>query len=118
MSYRYQSVTRLLFKSRWQLTGLVEDHHVIPRHLQHHKILRELAFDINSSKNLVMMPTKLGMEICKGLRPDRLIHEGGHRAYNEYVKKNLNQIQSYKEFYKFHNFLKRNCRDNIDKIPW
>jgi len=65
-----------------------------------------------------MMPTKLGMKICKGLRPDRLIHEGGHRAYNEYVKKNLNQIQSYEEFCKFHNFLKRNCRDNIDKIPW
>jgi hypothetical protein len=118
MSYRYQAVTRILFKSRWQLKDIVEDHHVIPRHLQHHKVLRELAFDIHASKNLVMMPTRLGLHVWESLRRDRLVHGGGHKAYNVFVKETLDLIDSPDEFWNFHDFLKRNCRDNTDKIPW
>ena len=118
MSYRYQSITRILFKSRWQLKDIVEDHHVIPRHLQHHKVLRELAFDINASKNLVMMPTKLGMRTIPGLRQDRLVHGDGHKEYNRFVKHVLDSLSSPCEFWNFHDFLKRNCRNNIDRIPW
>jgi hypothetical protein len=121
MSYRYQSAARLLFKDRWKLEHLVEDHHVIPRHLQHHKVLRELAFDINASKNLVMMPTAYAMDVYhEFLRPNRLVHGVcSHRAYNEFVKKELDKIvDPHKEFWVLHNFLKRNCRDNVDGIPW
>jgi len=118
MSYRYQAATRLLFKDRWQLKNIVEDHHVIPRHLMHHKVLRELAFDINASKNLVMMATKLGMQTWPDLRKDRLVHGCGHKAYNFFVKNSLDKMSSPEEFWKFHDFLRRNCRYNFDNIPW
>ena len=118
MSYRYQAATRILFKARWQLKDLVEDHHVIPRHLQHHKVLRELAFDINASKNLVIMPTKFGMMTIPELRQDRLVHGGGHKDYNKFVKHILDSLSSPCEFWNFHDFLRRNCRYNFDKIPW
>jgi hypothetical protein len=84
----------------------------------HHKVLRDLAFDVNASKNLVMMPTKFGMEIFKNLRVDRLVHGCGHRAYNQFVREGLDRIKSREEFWEFHDFLKRNCRYNSDNIPW
>ena len=118
MSYRYQSVARTLFKARWKLRDFVEDHHVIPRQFQNHKVLRELAFDVNASKNLVMMPTRLGLHVWETLRRDRLVHGGHHRAYNQYVKNMLDHIRTPEEFWDFHRFLKRNCRDNKDCIPW
>ncbi len=118
MSYRYQAVTRLLFKERWQLKDLVEDHHVIPKQFMHHKVLREIAFDINASKNLVMMPTKLGIQTLPNLRRDRLVHGCGHRQYNRFVKHVLDSLSSPCEFWDFHDFLRRNCRYNFDKIPW
>jgi len=118
MSYRYQSVARIFFKSRWKLKDLVEDHHVIPRQFQNHKVLRELAFDVNASKNLVMMPTRLGLHVWETLRRDRLVHGGGHKAYNEFVKHFLDSVSTPCEFWNFHDFLKINCRDNRDRIPW
>ena len=84
----------------------------------HHKVLRELAFDINASKNLVMMPTKLGMMTIPGLRKDRLVHGGGHKEYNLFVKHVLDSLSSPCEFWNFHDFLRRNCRYNVDKIHW
>lgn len=118
MSYRYRSAYRLLFKIKWDLIGKVEDHHVIPKEFKNHPVIKVINFDINSSKNLVMMPTKRGMETFWNIRQDRLVHHSGHKKYNEYVELLLNQIENEKDFNMIHDFLKRNCRFNRDNIPW
>ena len=65
-----------------------------------------------------MMPTLLGMSMFKNIRDDRLVHGGGHREYNEFVKYTLDKITYPEDFWAFHAFLKRNCRYNLDNIPW
>ena len=117
-SYRYKSIVRYLFKSKWNLIGKVEDHHVIPKQLQNHPVIQVLKFDINSSKNLVMMPTKHGMQTFWNIRYDRLVHHSGHKKYNSYVEFLLNKVETEQEFEMLHDFLKHNCRFNTNNIPW
>jgi hypothetical protein len=115
---RYGSLARRLFKIRWNLhRGLVQDHHVIPVKFRNHPIILTNKLDLNASSNLVMMPTYYGMATMN-IRKDRLIHYGSHDKYNDFVKFNLDFIKSKDELLYFQNFLKRNCRDNVDNIPW
>jgi hypothetical protein len=122
---RYGTVARRNFKIRWNLRGgLVEDHHVIPREWKAHLVVKKIKYDVNSSCNLVMMPTYFGMEKLN-VRRDRLVHYGGHKAYNEFVKQILDNMmhideheELMKEFKDKHGYLKKNCRDNVDGIPW
>lgn len=115
---RYRSLSRKLFKIRWGLFNKVQDHHVIPKHLKYHPVLLKLQFDINSSKNLIMMPTDIGMKTFQNIRKDRLVHKSGHVKYNRFVKNLLDGIKSEEEFNTIHEFLKHNCRFNTDNIPW
>ena len=123
--YRYASVARRNFKVRWNLRGgLVQDHHAIPRQWREHPVVRAVNYDFNSSDNIVMMPTPLAFK-CMNIRRDRLVHYGGHKKYNLYVGMWLDHIhkiqdpeEMLREFYNFRHFLKRNCRDNRDHIPW
>lgn len=68
---------------RFGLRGLVQIHHLYPREFRHHAALRGL-WDIDDERNLVLMPTREGARQLR-LRPDRLIHDGGHPAYNRHV---------------------------------
>lgn len=123
--YRYASVARRNFKIRWGLRGnLVQDHHAIPVQWREHPVVRAVNYDFNGSDNIVMMPTPKGKETLN-VRLDRLVHYGGHWKYNLYVGTWLDHIQKIQdpqemmeEFYNFRDFLKRNCRDNSDHIPW
>jgi hypothetical protein len=123
--YRYASVARRNFKIRRALGGgLVQDHHAIPREWRYHPVVRAVRYDFNSSENIVMMPTPLAFKRLN-IRRDRLVHCGGHKKYNLYVGVWLDSIQEIqdpeemlREFYSFRDFLKRNCRDNRDCIPW
>lgn len=123
--YKYASVARRNFKIRWGLRGnLVQDHHAIPMQWREHPVVRAVNYDFNGSDNIVMMPTPKGKQILN-VRPDRLVHYGGHKKYNLYVGTWLDHIQEIQdpqemmeEFYNFRDFLKRNCRDNRDHIPW
>ena len=123
--YRYASVARRNFKIRWGLRGnLVQDHHAIPREWRGHPVVRAVNYDFNGSDNIVMMPTPKGKKTLN-VRPDRLVHYGGHKKYNLYVGTWLDHIQKIQdphemmeEFYSFRDFLKRNCRDNKDNVPW
>ena len=113
------------FKLRHNLAnGLVQDHHVIPLGLRGHTVPIKLCYDFNASDNIVMMPTPLGLKYMN-VRKHRLVHFGGHKQYNIYVETwldHINKINNHeymkREFYNFRDFLKRNCRDNIDYIPW
>ena len=119
---RYGTVTRRWFKTRWGLrTGLVEDHHIIPKEWSNHPVVLRNKYDVNNNQNLIMMPTHYGMEKLN-IREDRMIHHGGHNEYNKFVKSMLDSMleldESEKEFKELCLFLRKNCRDNQDNIPW
>ena len=80
---RYGSVARKTFKIRWGLhnKGLVEDHHIIPKH----PTVQKFEYDIHASSNLVVLPTRHGKCVLH-LREERLVHTGKHQAYNAYVE--------------------------------
>ena len=116
---RYGSFARRIFKTRWGLqgTGLVEDHHIIPRQFKNHPIVMKAAYDINASKNLIMLPTRLGKSVLC-VREDRLIHSGKHTGYNRYVGRMLDSMKSTTEFTEFTKFLRIACRHRPQDIPW
>ena len=122
---RYGSLARRFFKIRWGLNGgLVQDHHVIPKQWRNHAVIKRAEYDLHSSCNLVMMPTPRAMSVMN-LRRDRLVHYKGHPNYNKYVKFYLDSMNFIEcdvklkdELLDFRDFLKRNCRDNRDFIPW
>ena len=72
----------------------MEDHHCIPKEHRNHDLLRNVGFDINCSKNLVIMPNKLGKH-AMNLHPKTIVHQGGHHKYNDYVLEKLDEILLY-----------------------
>lgn len=80
----YSSVYRRNIKRKFLLCGLVQDHHIIPREFKN--ILNydssKLINSIDSSKNLMIMPTRYGKLFIK---TNRSIHENGHKYYNKYI---------------------------------
>lgn len=116
---RYGSVARRNFKIRKGLfkTGLVQDHHVIPRQFKDHPIVRKTGFDVNASTNIMMMPTPVG-KLFMRVRPDRLTHGYGHKAYNDYVRDMLNCIVTKDELVDFRDHLKRCIRFYPHHVPW
>lgn len=115
----YGTVIRRTFKVRHGLfkKGLTQDHHVIPREFRNHPIVKKANYNVNESKNIIIMPTRLGKQMMK-LREDRLIHENGHPQYNKFVEKYLDCINDVDEFLKFVDFLKVSCRYRPQDILW
>ena len=82
--YIYSSLYRRNMKRKYLLCGLIQDHHIIPRQLRN-KINYEnsrLIDNIDSSNNLIMLPTRYGNLF---LNTNRSIHENGHKYYNQYI---------------------------------
>lgn len=121
--YRYGSKARKEFKIKKGYIGYVDDHHCIPKQWRRHKIIERLDFDINCSDNIVIMPNKKA-KYELDLPPKILIHEDGHRLYNDYVKHKLDLflLKPYEEsrydFWLFLHHLKFNMKYNDDNIPW
>ena len=115
----YGTVIRRSFKIRHGLfkKGLTQDHHVIPMEFRNHPIVKKSKYNVNESKNIIIMPTRLGKQIMN-LREDRLIHENGHPEYNKFVEKYLDCINDVDEFKKFVEFLKVSCRYKPHNILW
>ena len=84
--YRYRSIHRKNYKELMKINNLVEDHHIIPKQWKDHELLTKVDFDINHSKNIYIMPKKKCKEVFY-ITNDTLIHQGGHYAYNMYVKR-------------------------------
>ena len=123
--FYYGSQERKRFKDLEGLRFLVQDHHCIPYQYRNHKLLMQTNFNINCSRNILMMPTRLGIKELN-LHPNTLIHDGGHPAYNKFIGKNLEKIyreedtideKQYK-LWLFIHFLKDNLKYNNDIIPW
>ena len=122
--FRYNSKLRKIYKRSRGYRNLVEDHHCIPKEHRNHNVLRNVNFDINCSKNLIIMPNKLGKKSLN-LDPSTLVHQGGHHKYNDYVREELDQILCYPtideqkyQFWLLLNFLRYNMQFNNDHIPW
>ena len=114
---RYGSATRRNFKVRWGINGKrVNDHHIIPNQWRNHVVVKKANYDVHASYNLMLMPTRQGMNELS-VNSDRLIHELGHSKYNKYVKFMLD-VMSEDDIWIFRDFLKKNCRVNEDNIPW
>lgn len=81
--YHYGSYNRAIVKQRHGFRGFVQDHHIIPRQFS-----KKVSIDVDSSKNLIMLPTSYGQLFLNTSRP---IHENGHPKYNKYIEQLLNQ---------------------------
>ena len=121
--YRYGSKDRRRFKKQYY--HLVQDHHIIPKEFKEHNLLKKINYDINSSNNLIIMPSLKGITNLK-LNNDLQTHYKGHPKYNSFIKTNLDIInkcnlgldsKKYK-FWLFYIFLKKNCITKKSTIPW
>ena len=121
--YRYGSKDRKFYKKKYY--RLVQDHHIIPKELKYHPLLEKINYDINSSNNLVIMPTKDGITKLR-LDHNLQTHYKGHSKYNSFIKKQLTEINKLYHltddkkyyFWLFYNFLKENCVTKNSHIPW
>lgn len=123
--FRYGTLYRRMFKMRWGIDkGLTQDHHVIPRKFKNHDVVQRIRYDMDSSKNLVIMPTYYGLDKLN-VRQDRLVHYGGHPSYDKFVFASLESMNSisndgiveeYMDMYV--TFLKRHLRGEAGRIPW
>ena len=121
--FRYKSRMRRKFKEENNYINHVQDHHCIPKEWREHQLLQRVDFDINSSKNLIIMPNALGKKELN-LHPDTLVHQGGHYKYNQYVKMHMDDIyqkpddECKYEFWLLLHHLKSNMKFNEENIPW
>lgn len=115
VSFRYGSIGRQDIKKRFGLDGLVETHHLIPKQWKNHPIITRYEYDISENYNLIFMPTHLGL---KKLNTNRLLHTGGHKPYNQYVKYNLDLIDNKSALDEFCAYLRYSMKGNPDNIPW
>jgi len=91
--FRYKGWDRRVFK-RWKgYSGLVNDHHVIPKQFRNHPIVKDTNFDINGNFNLMIMPTPKGI-IELNMDPKTIPHKN-HPRYNIQVKSMLDYIHKY-----------------------
>lgn len=103
-------------RKRYELRGLIEIHHVVPRQFSKHKVIKKYKYDTEASYNFVFCPSKKGIEIMN-LRKTRPVHSGGHLKYNTFVNQQLNSCDSISDLYILWIFLHLGCR-GILKIPW
>ena len=123
--FNYGSEERKRFKDITGLRYLVQDHHCIPKQYRNHKLIIQTNFNINCSRNILIMPTNIGVKKLN-LHPNTLIHEGGHRSYNKYIGKQLEKIlkEQYMiddkqyQLWLFLHYLKDNLHYKNDIIPW
>ena len=123
--FNYGSEERIRFKDLSKIRYFVQDHHCIPRQFRNHKLLREINFDVNCSRNILIMPTRLGIKELN-LDPNCLVHEGGHPKYNKYVGSQLEKIKNKYEtideqryqIWLFLYYLKDNLHYKNYIIPW
>lgn len=104
-----------LVRARFGLDGLVDIHHIVPR--QH---ARRMPFDmLHSAENLLLMPTVAGATRLR-LRPTRLVHHGGHVAYNAYVGACLARIaiDDRAALLELQRELRRRIRIDDPALPW
>ena len=117
--YFYGSINRQYIKKKFNIYGLVEDHHIIPKQFKNHHKLKKYNFNISQSSNIMLMPNKIGIQ---NLDTNRMLHTGGHTQYNRYVGKMLENIDNEDDIKKIIWYLRYCIRNNNNKniipIAW
>ena len=121
----YGSEERRRFKDITGLRYLVQDHHCIPKQYRNHKLFKQTNFNVNCSRNILIMPTNFGVKELN-LHPDTLVHDGGHHAYNKYVGEQIEKIYREQQtiddkqyqIWLFLHYLKDNLHYKNDIVPW
>jgi A nuclease family of the HNH/ENDO VII superfamily with conserved AHH len=103
-------------RTRLHLNGLIQVHHVIPKQFKH---LLPAGVEINEPQNLIFMVTRAGKEVMN-VRPTRLVHDGGHPAYNSYVGLALRHLGSDDAagVRYLRGQLRRRLRNDDPDLPW
>jgi hypothetical protein len=78
-------------RSRKDLHGLIDIHHIIPREFKCHPTIRFSKYNIEDGYNLMFLPTSKGIKTLN-THTDRPDHSSGHTEYNKYVKSVLNEM--------------------------
>ncbi len=123
--FNYGSEERKRFKDLSKIRYFVQDHDCIPRQFRNHKLLKEIDYNVNCSRNILIMPTRLGVNELN-LDVNSRVHDGGHPRYNKYVGSELEKIKNeYKtidekryQIWLFLHYLKDNLHYKNDIIPW
>ena len=71
-------------RKRFGLEEEVQVHHIVPNEFRYHPSVLSSNFKVDASQNLMFVPRG---RVNERLHPDRIgNHEGGHSAYNAFVK--------------------------------
>ncbi len=111
--HNYGSNARKFFKLKWKLSGLVQDHHVIPQQFKRHGLIYDR---MHNYKNLIMMLTPKGIQELR-LRENRIVHWGPHPKYNAFVFSELKLCENHKQLEELQEYLKWELRFR-NNIPW
>ena len=114
--YCYGTMNRQYFKKRFNIYGLVEDHHIIPKQFRNHPKLKKYNFNLSQPSNIMLMPNKIGIQ---NLDTNRMLHTGGHTQYNRFVGKMLEKIDNEDDIKEIMWYLRYCIRNNYKtSIPW
>ena len=97
-------------RRRYNLTGCIEIHHVIPREFSEHCILKKYGYLVEADYNTIPMPSFY----TGGRRP---AHNGGHVGYNSWVCVELDKCTSFTLFVLLITLLHRGSRGRVP-VPW
>ena len=101
------------YKNRFKLKNTVQIHHIIPRQYKSHHAILSSDYCIEENLNLMMLPSAPNL-----LNTSRLLHNGGHAKYNEYIQTKLDTFSSIDEILNFKNTLKQQIRKGDQTLPW
>ena len=120
MENKIKRTRRKKIKEKYKLLGIVEDHHIIPKSLEKHKLISETNFPIHCSKNIKMMPSIHFNTVSD----DILIHTN-HPKYNLFIKDKLDEMYETmikmedKKLSIYHFIYELNIKLNYkDLLPW
>lgn len=102
-------------RNRFHLSNKLQIHHIIPR--EHRQYLRNIGRLESDPENLILMPTKYGME-SMNLREDRIVHDCGHPLYNKYVGLLLKNTMDEEYILMIQKNLRRRIQFSDPNLPW
>tara|TARA_B100000405_G_scaffold54410_1_gene36583 strand:+ start:9876 stop:10322 length:447 start_codon:yes stop_codon:yes gene_type:complete len=122
-NFGYRSKLRSLIVKYNGLTGKIENHHIIPKQFRKHLVLEKIKFDIHGSHNICILPNQ-HFDTDWSDTGHMIIHNGGHKAYNRFVKDELDNMIDLKgdelklKFWLLIMYLKHALETNDKAMPW
>lgn len=103
-------------RKRLGLQGYLEIHHVVPRELRAHPVLRHEHYDVEAGYNTILLPSGTAPGRLH-LRQERNLHAGGHMKYNAFVREQLDACATADAFLALLVVCHRGSRGLLS-VPW